>query len=332
MSEAGIQNDGGTASDSPLAPREWVLAEVVPEPAREELPSGRSPSRRKMPAGLPLILFVATCLSTYFVGFVLYGPLNALFYAVPIMTILACHEAGHYFQARRYHVRSSFPFFIPIPIPPIGTMGAVIGMSSHIPGRRALFDIGISGPLAGLVPTLLCIVLGLHWSELAATMPGDPLLQFGEPLLFKLLAWAEFGPIAQGQTVYLHPLGIAGWVGLLITSLNLFPIGQLDGGHVLYALLQKKAHRVASWLLLAAAVAVIIFGYVWWLLMLFLLMMMGPKHPPTRDDRQPLGPWRVVIGWLTLAFLPLGFTPNPLVGDPAPIWPWLVGMVGPLFS
>jgi len=244
----------------------------------------------------------------------MYGP-KAWLYAVPLMTILACHEAGHFFQARRYHVPASLPFFIPLPVPPIGTIGAVIGMSPRIPNRRALYDIGISGPLAGLVPTILCIVVGLNWSYVDSFVPGQDGFEFGEPILFKVLARIMFGPIPEGQTVYLHPLAIAGWVGLLITSLNLFPIGQLDGGHVLYALLRRKAHQVATIVLFAAAGCVLFFPALRpWIVMLVLLMLMGPKHPPTRNDSVPLGWWRVALGWLTLAFLPLGFTPIPFPG------------------
>jgi membrane-associated protease RseP (regulator of RpoE activity) len=217
---------------------------------------------------------------------------------------------GHFIQARRYGVYSSLPFFIPMPVEPIGTMGAVIGMSSSITNRRALFDIGISGPLAGLVPTILFCTLGLIYdSHLGQNNPYAP--QIGEPLLFKLLAWLRFGPIPEHQTVFIGSMTLAGWVGLLITALNLFPIGQLDGGHVLYALLRRKAHWAATLLLVGAIVAVVLFRYYWWTLMLVLLMFMGPKHPPTVDDDLPLGTWRTVLGWATLAFLPLGFTPNP---------------------
>ncbi len=111
----------------------------------------------------------------------------------------------------------------------------------------------------------------------------------------------------------LHPFAYAGWVGLLITSLNLIPISQLDGGHVLYALLRKKANVVARILLALAAGAVVFFGLYMWILMIFLLIMMGPSHPPTADDEEPLGWPRIILGWLTLAFIPIGFTPMPFI-------------------
>jgi membrane-associated protease RseP (regulator of RpoE activity) len=186
-------------------------------------------------------------------------------------------------------------------------------MEARMGNRRALFDIGITGPLAGLVPTLIFCAVGLHLSELVplSTVRGD--LMIGVPPLFRMLSAWILEPPAQGWCITLHPIAFAGWVGLLITALNLMPIGQLDGGHVLYALLRTKAHKVASMLLLAAAVAVLGFGYWGWTLMLCLLMLMGPIHPPTADDNVPLGTGRIILGWLTLAFIPIGFTPTPIV-------------------
>lgn len=305
-----------TDQDSGAEPH-YIVVELVQGPTADYLPVARIVRRRVI---LPAGLFVATCLSTLFAGSLagwldegfLFGLERGLWYALPLMTILICHEAGHFLQARRYGIYASFPYFIPMPISPFGTFGAVIAMEARTGHRRALFDIGITGPLAGLVPTLIFCVVGLQLSRLK---PFDPC--FGEPLLFKLLTWLEFGPIPHGSRVEYHPMAFAGWVGLLITALNLLPIGQLDGGHILYGLLRTKAHTVGTLLLLAAAVAV-----VWqsrqqghmsgWVLMLFLLMLMGP-HPPTANDEEPLGAGRIVLGWLTLAFVLIGFTPTPFV-------------------
>jgi membrane-associated protease RseP (regulator of RpoE activity) len=286
---------------------EIIIAEVVSEPPMQ--PWVAAPVRRRR-VRLPVLLFIATCLSTLFVG--------GWTYAVPLMTILICHEMGHFLQARRYGVHASFPYFIPMPVPPLGTFGAVIGMEARMGDRRALFDIGITGPLAGLVPTLVFCVIGLHWSHTEfVPKGGGGFLPLGEPLLFKWLSDYFFGPLPAGKHVILHQTAYAGWVGLLITALNLMPIGQLDGGHVLYALLRRNAHKVASLLLMAAGIAVMIavveYGYFGWILMLFLLMLMGPIHPPTADDHVPLGFGRIVLGWLTLAFIPIGFTPMPFL-------------------
>jgi membrane-associated protease RseP (regulator of RpoE activity) len=252
---------------------------------------------------LPIVLFVATCLSTYLIG--------GLAFSLALMSTLLAHELGHYLQARRYGVPASLPYFIPMPFSPIGTMGAVILMAPGMGNRRTLFDIAITGPLAGLVPALLFCVLGLQWSEVVVIADNQMGLMLGEPLLFKLLVYLTFGPLAEGQDVILHPVAFAGWVGIFITALNLFPIGQLDGGHVLYALLLQRAHTLAKGLLVAAAVAVVLWGYWGWTLMLILLVWLGPVHPPTANDDESLGAGRTVLGWASLLFVPLGFTPMP---------------------
>ena len=294
---------------APGTPWDWREVRVV-----------RPPHRRWR---MPVLLFVATCLSTLYVGIPNVIPaegggwaalLHGLRYAVPVMTILLCHEMGHFLQAHRYGVRASLPYFIPMPFSPLGTFGAVIAMEPRVGGRRALFDIGISGPLAGLVPTLIFCIVGSQSSELKLTPPHPHGMAFGSPILFDVLCQWRFGAIPANYDILLDPMAFAGWVGLLVTSLNLIPIGQLDGGHVLYALLLGKAHRVASLLLMTAVFLVI---WNWdtlggWLLMLFLLLLMGPIHPPTADDSEPLGLGRVVLGWLTLAFIIVGFTPTPL--------------------
>ena len=206
-----------------------------------------------------------------------------------------------------------FHILFPVPFPPIGTMGAVIAMEARMGHRRALFDIGITGPLAGLVPTIIFCVLGLYWS-----VPIHGKGELGDPLLFKILIYLMGIHIPHGYDLQLHPFAFAGWVGLLITSLNLIPIGQLDGGHVLYALLKKKANVVARILLLSAFIVVMFDRkeLFMWVVMLFLLVLMGPSHPPTADDEEPLGWPRIVLGWLTLAFIPIGFTPTPFIFQP----------------
>jgi len=290
---------------SPGAPWEWREVRAV------------RPRRRWR---LPVLLFVATCLSTLLVGMAMgdegrgyYAAFVAgLYYAVPVMTILLCHEMGHFLQAHRYGVFASLPYFIPVPVPPFGTFGAVIAMEPRMGGRRALFDIGISGPLAGLVPTFIFLIVGLHYSKIG--LPQDGGMLFGDPIILQVLAHWILGPIPKGYEVMVDPMAFAGWVGLFITSLNLIPIGQLDGGHVLYALIRKKAHKVATLLLFSALFLVI---WKWkdysnWTVMLVLLFMMGPIHPPTADDDEPLGIVRIILGWLTLAFILVGFTPIPL--------------------
>jgi membrane-associated protease RseP (regulator of RpoE activity) len=252
---------------------------------------------------LPLFLFCLTCYSTW--------SAQGFAYALAVMTILLCHEFGHFLQALRHRVPASLPYFIPMPVSPVGTMGAVIVMQ---PGRgdlRALFDIGISGPLAGLVPSLIFSLVGLQLSHVAPVQAQPGVMMLGEPLLFKFMSHAVFGNLPPGYDVYLHPIAFAGWVGIFITALNMIPIGQLDGGHVLYALLRRRAHRVAQALLFAAMMGVVVFGYWGWSLMILLLMLMGPIHPPTANDDVPLGTGRTILGWASLLFVVIGFTPSP---------------------
>ncbi len=309
--------------DVPSSPRlpSWPPDGSRPLPAavptlRHDDGSLRGRWRRRPPWLVPTVLFLGTCFSTIYAGRLRYGLAGALTYAISVMVILTCHEMGHWLQARRYRVPASLPYFIPMPFSPLGTMGAIIAMRSRISSSKALFDIGISGPLAGLVPTLLMTVIGLRLSTVVDTPPQDLQFFFGTPLLFRLLIEHMFGALEPGQVLLFHPLVRAGWVGMLITALNLLPIGQLDGGHILYALLRERAQKVSLALLIAAVLAVVVGGYYMWLLMLIILIMMGYRHPPTNDPEVPLGWGRVVLGWLTLAFLVLGFTPQPIVFAP----------------
>ncbi|NLY00910.1 MAG: site-2 protease family protein [Rhodopirellula sp.] len=298
MSYDNPYHDAALGEEDRWDPDSFVVATVVPEPAREVASPPRVRRRR---IALPVVLFLATCASMFYVG--------GWVYALSLMTILFCHEMGHFLQARRYGVPASLPFFIPMPFTPIGTFGAVIGMDARVGDRKALFDIGISGPLAGLVPTILFCVLGMQRAQVDVFQSGG--LQFGEPLLFQFLSWLRFGPLPEGYTVYIGPMAFAGWVGLLITSLNLLPIGQLDGGHILYGLLRRKAHHVATFILFAALAAIMAFHLYEWALMLSLIFLMGPKHPPTTNDNVPLGTARILLGWATLSFILIGFTPTP---------------------
>ena len=293
------RDDAERARDLAL---EAGYGERSPEP--ENVDVGARPSRGQSHKW-PIILFLGTCLSTFVTG----GPV----YAAAVLTILLCHEFGHYIQARRYHVPASLPYFIPMPFSPLGTMGAVIAMSGRIPNRKALFDIGISGPLAGLVPALLATWLGLQWSELAPLQAvGRGAVLFNEPLVFDWLAYLKFGSIPDTMVINAHPLAIAGWAGLFVTALNLIPIGQLDGGHILYAMLRQWSYPITTVLLYGALAAMFLTGNYGWSLMVMLLLFSGPNHPPTHDDAAPLGRGRTILGWLTLAFIFVGFTPVPL--------------------
>lgn len=262
---------------------------------------------------VPSILFVLTCASTWSVGARAWpaGTMAGPLFSASLMGILLAHEFGHFLVARYYGVPASPPFFIPMPISPIGTMGAVIAMRPHSADRKALYDIAVAGPLAGLVPTFLSLIAGLHLSELSWNARLHPPWLDGRPILFTIFETVILGPPQPGQGVDYHPLAVAAWTGLLITALNLFPIGQLDGGHVLYTLLGQRAHLVSRLILFACAAVVILSEqYRGWIIMVVLLLLMG-RHPPTADDTVPLGRWRIVVGWALLAFVVVGFTPSP---------------------
>jgi membrane-associated protease RseP (regulator of RpoE activity) len=235
------------------------------------------------------------------------------------MAILTAHELGHYLQARRYGVPASLPFFIPFPISPFGTMGAVIVQQSGVADRKSMFDIAITGPLAGLVLALPLAYFGIGNAkvETFAGLPGKVTI-YSDPLLLQWMIRQVHGPLPPGADVTVNPMLFAGWVGVFITALNLLPIGQLDGGHILYCLIGRRAHYVARGLFLAAAATVaynVLFGdrgFFVWTLMLVLIWLMGTRHPPTANDRVPLGWFRVILGWLTLMFVFIGLTPIPI--------------------
>ena len=237
--------------------------------------------------------------------------ISGVMYAIPLMSILFCHEMGHYLLAVRHRVPASFPYFIPLPLPPLGTMGAVILQGRGVATRRQMFDIAVAGPIAGLVVTMPVLLLGPCQSGYKPFVPSGG-LEFGEPLLLQWLIHWIHGPGLPGQSFIITTLGLAGWVGVFITAMNLLPVGQLDGGHILYTLIGRKAHTVAV-LVIVAGVAMMAFqGTYTFSLLLILLMVTGLRHPPTANDSEPLGTGRAILGWFTLSFLIIGFTQTPI--------------------
>src|SRR6266850_1175983 len=200
-------------------------------------------------------LFLLTCLTTLIAGsgaFLSFDPfedparvLSGAPFAFTLLAILGVHEFGHYFTARHYRASVSLPYFIPAPPPFLfGTMGAIIRMRSPAKDRNSLFDIAAAGPLAGLVIAIPAIMLGLEWSTVARA-PSAGHIVFGDSLLMRLLVYLKFGPLGEGMDVFVHPVALAGWVGLFVTALNLIPVGQLDGGRIAYALFGAR-HRQVS--------------------------------------------------------------------------------------
>jgi len=233
-------------------------------------------------------------------------------FSVTLMGILLVHEMGHYTLARYHDVGATLPYFIPAPPPvPIGTFGAFIRMDTPPPNRRALFDVGAAGPWAGLIATIPAIVIGLQWSDVQPRALFSGGLELGEPLLFSLLSYLTLGPLGDNMTVVLHPVALAGWFGLLVTFLNLLPIGQLDGGHVSYAMFGKR-HRVVARVFVLVIVALAFYGWPGWFVWVALVAFIGLDHPPTLDPWIGLDRRRLVAGWMTAGIFALTFMATPI--------------------
>jgi membrane-associated protease RseP (regulator of RpoE activity) len=239
---------------------------------------------------------------------------GGLWYSSTILAILGCHELGHYLTCRYYDVDASLPYFIPVPILMSGTLGAFIHIREPIPSKRTLFDIGVAGPIAGFLVAVPALFLGLTMSHVVRIPSDVPLTELGEPLLLKLLSALIWGNQPDGYTLNLHPVAFAAWFGLLVTALNLFPFGQLDGGHVSYAVF-GRASRYISIATVGAALVLTSFSISWiaWTgLMVVALFRFGPNHPPTIDEEQPLDRARLTVAVFALIIFVLCFTPAPI--------------------
>jgi membrane-associated protease RseP (regulator of RpoE activity) len=328
----------------------------APGPAVEEAEESEreyEPTRRRPWWILNIGLFLATVYSVFEVGQMWSGTsevpgfrgwASGWPFAVPLLTILVCHEFGHYIAARLHRVPASLPYFIPLPkVSPFGTFGAVIVMPRRIRSANALLDIGAAGPLAGMVVAIPMMIWGLHLSHLGPR--GDAnYIQEGQSLLYWLLKRVMFGPIAPDQDVMVHPTALAAWAGFLVTFLNLLPFGQLDGGHVAYALLGQRQNRVARWMHFVPLLLIVYNAWVYvrpfvnrgralgfgslpagawlpvsavtvWIGIFVLLSVMrrfsGVDHPPV--DHAALSPVRKIVAVVTLGLFVLLFMPSPWV-------------------
>ncbi len=279
----------------------------------------RVPSARRFPL-INLFLFIATVLTTLMAGAmhagvdIFHSPLE--FYkgypfSIALLLILLCHEMGHYYLSRRWRIEASLPYFLPVP-PPFfaGTMGAVIKMKGPIPERKALLDVGAAGPLAGFIVAIPTIIVGLQLSEIR---PHTEMMGFsitlGSSLLFELLTKLVLNVDTSSFDIILHPIALAGWFGLLVTALNLMPVGQLDGGHIVYAL-TRRYHRFAA---LLSLVAVLLLSIWWrgWFVWAIVILIFGFRHPPVMNEYVSLDPSRKLVGVFCILVFILTFTPVP---------------------
>ena len=257
------------------------------------------------------LLFLLTLLTTTYTTF--FGGWS---YSLPILTILGAHEFGHYFYCRKYGVDASLPYFLPAPFvfPLTGTLGAVIRIREAFPSKAALFDIAVAGPIAGFVALLPFLYISFRYQTTAVITP-DTAIVFGEPLLFKLASLVWFGPLPAGFDETISPMGMAAWVGMLATALNLLPFGQLDGGHVAYALFGRRAW-IVSLITLSVTLLLTVLSRAYLLTAIIMLVMayfLGLRHPAVPDSEAPLDPTRKAVAVLVLLMFVLCFTPVPIV-------------------
>ena len=267
---------------------------------------------------LHIILFILTMLSTLFVGAmqtgadILKDPWKIYYglpFALTLMIILLTHELSHYFASKKHGVNATLPYFIPAPTI-IGTFGAFIKMKSPIVTRKALIDIGASGPIAGFIVSVIAVLIGLHLSEIVPVAEIKGALTLGDSILFSFLAQTVLGVTPADSDILLNPVAFAGWIGLFVTSMNLIPVGQLDGGHIAFAILGEKQTRLSFILVLVMSLLGVL---LWegWIIWAVLLLVLGLRHPPVISWEVPLDTRRKVIGWIAFLIFILTFIPVP---------------------
>jgi membrane-associated protease RseP (regulator of RpoE activity) len=305
---------------------------------RKEPPKGLASFFAQKRAWLNILLFLVTAVSTFVVGIswsfgYKYAEITAqnpdlisdpalilnpeilalsLVYMVALLAILLGHELGHYLACQYYRIDATLPYFIPAPTL-IGTMGAFIRIRSPITKKQQLFDIGIAGPLTSFILSLPAVVFGLSLSKPVPPFPEGESLMFGDPLILKLVGRLVFKGIPEGYDIVPHPIAFAGWVGILVTALNLFPVGQLDGGHIAYALLGEKSRKIAPYFI-GIFVLMGIFFWFGWFVWALLIYFLGLKHPHISDEDKSLSPGRRLLGIMILIIFILSFTPDPIKG------------------
>jgi len=303
--------------------------EFDPSLTPETLPPAPPPPRDRV--WLHVVLFLATLLTTTLVGAAHYHAFasdfgltrvppdralltDGLWYSGTILAILGLHEMGHYVACRYYGINASLPYFIPMPLVMTGTFGAVIRIRSPFRSKRELFDVGVAGPLAGFLVTIPALFIGLSLSRVVPFPTRFEGWNLGEPLLWKVATDLVWGPTAPGYSLNIHPMAFAAWFGMFATALNLIPIGQLDGGHISYAVFGRRSTLITVSALLAVF-ALTLQSLVWvsWAIILtVMLLVVGPRHPRTPDEDVPLDRSRLVVAALAVTILALCFTPAPI--------------------
>lgn len=231
-------------------------------------------------------------------------------FSLTLLSILLSHEFSHYIASKLHRAKATLPYFIPAPTA-IGTFGAIIKMKSPISTRKALIDIGSAGPIAGFIVSIIATIIGLNLSEISKVEELKEGIGFGASIIFLILVKAVLGEIPEGYAVMLNPVALAGWIGFLVTSLNLIPVGQLDGGHIIYGLFGRK-HRYISLFFVSVLLLLGFFAWYGWLIWAGLLFIMGLKHPPVLFWEERLSLSRKITGIISILIFILSFIPVPL--------------------
>jgi len=287
----------------------------------------KKPERKKKPIWINIVLLIATIITTTLAGsFQWVGIYNVdiiemlspfyilngfVFFSVPLLLILGIHEMGHYFASKKHNVEASLPYFIPLP-PPIftlGTFGALISTREPIPNRKALLDIGVAGPICGFLVAIPISLLGLFFMQQNPIIP--PVDAEGITIMFPLILQFLSSFFTIPANTIMHPTAFAGWVGLFVTALNLLPVGQLDGGHVVRALFKEKSKYI-SWVVVGAIFILGLFYTGWFVFIIFILFLLGTHHPAPLNELQQLDAKRKIIGLIALIIFVLCFASIPM--------------------
>lgn len=270
----------------------------------------KKPEPGKSRIHLNVFLFLVTIITTISAGY-LFGSgklIDGIAFAIAIMAIIGTHETAHYFAAKKHDVKATLPYFIPAPTS-IGTFGAVINIKSAIPNRDALFDLGVSGPIAGFIVTIPVLIIGLSISQIAPLQPGT--ITFYPPLLIQIIMSFTSPQIPSGYDLFMHPVAFAGWVGIIVTMLNLMPVAVLDGGHISRSIFNKKSHYYIS---LAGIIVTVILGwYLMAVLMAVFLLFIAKSHPGALDNVSKISRNRKIIALLVLIIFILCLSPMPSI-------------------
>jgi membrane-associated protease RseP (regulator of RpoE activity) len=237
---------------------------------------------------LNVILFIATIATTIFAGYTFAGHnlIDGIAFAIALLGILGIHETAHYYAARKHEVKSTLPYFIPAPTL-IGTFGAVINVKSPIPDKNSLFDLGFSGPIAGILVAIPVLIIGIHLSTIVPI--ASQTVTLSNPPIISILIYLMLPPIPAGYALQIHPLVFAGWVGILVTLLNLMPVAFLDGGHIVRSLFTEKIHRLIS---IIGTLVTLVLGWYPMAVLMMLILVLNKKHPGALDDVSKLTLWR----------------------------------------